>query len=55
MNWLENIENTKARADKKINITKHIHQMQVLGTLRYREEACGLATEAVLKMRTDSQ
>jgi hypothetical protein len=54
MNWLEHIENTKARAEKKINIIKclvhttwgafqrsllKVHQMIVPGTLRYGEEA----------------
>jgi hypothetical protein len=64
MNWLDHIKNTKARAEKKINIVKclahttwganlgsplKVRQMIVLGTLRYGQEAYGSATEAVLK------
>jgi hypothetical protein len=63
MNWLEHIKNRKARAEKKINIIEcmshttwgadqenllKVHQMIVLGTLRYGEKAYGSATEAVL-------
>jgi hypothetical protein len=55
---VEHIKNTKAMAEKKIKIIKclahttsllKVHQMIVLGTLRYGEEAYGSATEAVLK------
>jgi hypothetical protein len=61
---LEQIKNTKVRAEKKINIFKclahttwgtdqgsllKLHQIIVLGTLRYEEEAYGSATEAVMK------
>jgi hypothetical protein len=64
MNWLKHFGNTKARAEKTINIIKYlahttwggdqgsllkVHQMIVLGTLRYGEETYGSATEAVLK------
>jgi hypothetical protein len=64
MNWMEHIRNTKARAEKKINIINclahstwgankgsllKVHQMIVLSTLRYVEKAYGSAIEAVLK------
>jgi hypothetical protein len=64
MNWLEHNKNTKTRAEKIINIIKclahttwgpdqssllKVHQMIVLGKLRYVEESYGSATETVLK------
>jgi hypothetical protein len=64
MNWNEHILSRKAKAEK-INIVKclthtkwevedqgnllTIHKMIILSTLRYREEAYGSASKAVLK------
>jgi hypothetical protein len=62
MNWLEYIKNTKARAEKKINVMKFLAHttwgadqgsllkvLQMIDTLRYGEESYGSATEAVMK------
>jgi hypothetical protein len=61
---MEHIRNIRARAEKKINIIKclahitcgagqrsllKVHQMIVLGTLKYGEKSYGSATEIVLK------
>jgi hypothetical protein len=64
LNWKEHIKDVKARATRKLNLLKSlshtswgsdqktllgIHQMIVLSTLRYGEEAYGSASCAVLR------
>jgi hypothetical protein len=64
LNWMEHIKDVKARVTRKLNLLKslshtscgsdqktllRIHQMIVLPTLQYEEEAYGSASCAVLR------